>query len=138
MEITGRLTADTEVKTTKTGKDFAVFSIAINDSYKPKSGELKVITTYIKCSYWRSTKVAEWLRKGTLVQLSGRIGMNVYNNMDGNAVGSLTFNVAEIRALAFPARKNGAQSNSVGADQGAGFNGAASASTGNTYDDLPF
>ncbi len=104
MEITGRVTRDAEAKTTQSGKELAAFSIAINDSYKPKGGELKTITTYIKCTYWRSSRVAEWLRKGTLVQLSGRIGMDVYNNMDGNAVGSLTFNVGEIKVLAFPRR----------------------------------
>ena len=136
MEITGRVTADAEVRTTKSGKELAAFSIAINDSYKPKGGELKTITTYIRCSYWRSSKVASWLKKGALVQLSGRIGMDVYNNMQGEATGSLTFNVSEINVLAFPRKKDGEES-SVKAGSNKGFTTPAS-NTGNTPDDLPF
>ena len=105
MEITGRLTADATVNTTKSGKEVVNFSIAINDSYRDKgTGEIKELTTYINCAYWRSPKPAAWLRKGTLVQLYGRIGQNVYNNMKGEAVGSLTFHVKDIDVLAFPKR----------------------------------
>ncbi len=105
MEITGRLTADATVNTTKSDKEVVNFRIAVNDSYRVKeTGELKEITTYINCAYWRSPKAAAWLRKGVLVQLYGRIGLNVYNNMKGEAAGSLTFHVKDIDVLAFPKR----------------------------------
>ncbi|HEY0057379.1 MAG TPA: single-stranded DNA-binding protein [Pedobacter sp.] len=132
MEITGRLTADAQVN--KAGEDRQVvnFSIAINDSYKPKrSNEFKEITTYINCSYWLNPKSVEWLRKGALVQLSGRIGFNVYNNMDGKAMGSLTFHINTLKMLVFAKKEQpcetapnytGQQENNVGSDN----------------DDLPF
>lgn len=105
MEITGRLTADATVNTTKSEKEVVNFRIAVNDSYRDKTtGEIKELTTYINCAYWRTSKAAAWLRKGLLVQLYGRIGMNVYNNMKGEAVGSLTFHVKDIDVLAFPKR----------------------------------
>lgn len=102
MEITGRLTADAVVQKVNNDKQVVNFSIAINDNYKPKgSTEVKEVVTYIDCSYWLNTKTAQWLKKGTLVQLFGRIGMSVYNNSEGVAVGSLTFHTNNIKILVF-------------------------------------
>ena len=36
MEITGRLTADAEVRKTGTSKEFVAFTVVVNDYYKPK------------------------------------------------------------------------------------------------------
>lgn len=102
MEITGRLTADAVVQKVNNDKQVVNFSIAINDNYKPKgSTEVREVVTYIDCSYWLNTKTAQWLKKGTLVQLFGRIGMSVYNNSEGAAVGSLTFHTNNIKILVF-------------------------------------
>ncbi|SHH84514.1 single-stranded DNA-binding protein [Flavobacterium johnsoniae] len=103
MEITGRVTADASVQKVNNDKQVVNFSIAINDNYKPKgSTEVKEVVTYINCSYWLNTATAQWLKKGTLVQLFGRIGMNVYNNSEGMAVGTLTFHTNNIKILVFP------------------------------------
>ncbi|TAN00412.1 MAG: single-stranded DNA-binding protein [Chitinophagaceae bacterium] len=100
MEITGRLTRSAAVKTTKSGKDLVSFGIAINDSYKAKgSDEVTKIVTYVECAYWRSTGIAPYLTKGTIVELSGRIGVNVWNNTEGEAKGQLTFNTNNIKLL---------------------------------------
>ncbi|SHM52395.1 single-stranded DNA-binding protein [Flavobacterium saccharophilum] len=102
MEITGRVTADASVQKVNNDKQVVNFSIAINDNYKPKgSTEVKEVTTYINCSYWLNTATAQWLKKGTIVQLFGRIGMNVYNNSEGEAVGTLTFHTNNIKILVF-------------------------------------
>ena len=102
MEITGRVTQDASVQKVNSDKQVVNFSIAINDNYKPKdSSEVKEIVTYINCSYWLNAKTAQWLKKGALVQLFGRIGINVYNNSEGLAVGSLTFHTNNIKILAF-------------------------------------
>ncbi|KDN55712.1 single-stranded DNA-binding protein [Flavobacterium seoulense] len=64
MEITGRLTADASVHKVNENKEVVNFSIAINESYKPKgSTEIKEIVTYINCSYWLNSKTAQWLKK---------------------------------------------------------------------------
>ncbi len=129
MEISGRITKD--AVTAKISKDREVvnFSIAINDSYRPKgSDELKKIVTYIDCSYWMGSKMAQWLKKGTIVELFGRIGMNVYNNAEGKALGSLTFHTSNIKILVFPKTENTAEvpaSQKKNTDQ-------------DTPDDLPF
>jgi len=106
MEITGRVTADASVQKVNNDKQVVNFSIAINDNYKPKgSTEVKEVTTYINCSYWLNATTAQWLKKGTLVQLFGRISMNVYNNSEGLAVGTLTFHTNNIKILVFPKKE---------------------------------
>ncbi len=104
MEIIGRLTADSTVKTIGDGKQVVNFSIAMNDSYKPKDGEKKEVTTYVDCSFWKDAKRAQYLKKGALVLLTGRIGTNAYLDREGNAVARLTFHVNDINILAFPKR----------------------------------
>ncbi|KAF2508709.1 single-stranded DNA-binding protein [Flavobacterium zhairuonense] len=120
MEITGRLTRDAVVAKTANNKEVVNFSIAVNDSYKAKgSTEAVKIVTYIDCSYWLSSGVAQWLKKGAMVELFGRVGVNAYLNSEGKAVASLTFHTSNIKILVFvsdgqalqgqsaPAKKNG-------------------------------
>jgi len=102
MEITGRIVKDASIFKVKENREVVNFSIAVNDSYRPKgSTQTKKIVTYIDCSYWLSTGLAEWLKKGTLVQLFGRIGMNVYIGSDEQAHGSLTFHTSDVKILVF-------------------------------------
>lgn len=98
MEITGRITADATVQTTKNGRNVVHFSIAMNDSYKPKgSDELKKLTTYVNCSYWVSDAIAKHLTKGSLVEVYGRISVSAWKNKEGEAKGSLDFHVNNIK-----------------------------------------
>lgn len=100
MEITGRITKDATVSKVKNEKEVVNFSIAINDNYKPKgSSEVKKLTTYFNCSYWVSSNIAKVLTKGTLVQLYGRISVNVYKDAEGNAKASLNLHVNNIKLL---------------------------------------
>ena len=110
MEITGRLTKDATVHKVSNDKQVVNFSIAVNDSYKPKGNpQYKEIVTYIDCSYWLSPKSADWLKKGALVQLFGRIGLSVYCASDGRALGSLTFHINNLKILVFAKKELGAQ-----------------------------
>ncbi|MBO9585261.1 MAG: single-stranded DNA-binding protein [Flavobacterium sp.] len=102
MEITGRLTRDAVVAKTANDREVVNFSIAVNDSYKAKgSAETVKIVTYIDCSYWLSSGVAQWLKKGALVELFGRVGVNAYLNSEGKAMASLTFHTSNIKILVF-------------------------------------
>jgi single-strand DNA-binding protein len=99
MELTGRLTADAMVSEVKGGKKVVNFNIAINDSYKPKDGERVELTTYVECAYWINAKVGQFLKKGLLVQLNGRMGSRAWVNKDGDAKSSLTCNIANVKFL---------------------------------------
>ena len=99
MEIMiGRLTADARVNKTKDERQVVGFTIAINDSYRPKgSSELRKLTTFVNCSYWIGTGIAPFLKKGTLVELAGRISVSAWKNMEGEPVASLNLHVANIK-----------------------------------------
>lgn len=129
MEITGRITRDASLTELKDGKKVINFSIAINDSYKPKgTSQIKEVVTYINCGYWLSPGVAPYLKKGAMVQLSGRIGLSVYLSSEGNPLGSLTFHVNHLKILVF-ARKD--------SQIPAGAQPAVNSNEGDP-DDLPF
>jgi single-strand DNA-binding protein len=98
MELFGRLTADAVVNTVKGGRKVVHFSIALNDSYKTSgSDEWKQFTTYVNCSYWINDAIAKNLTKGSLVEIYGRISVNAWINIQGEAKGSLNFHVNNIK-----------------------------------------
>lgn len=102
MTIVGRLTRDSVVNVLKDEREVVNFSIAVNDYYKPKNGEATQLTTYYNCSYWISSKVAANLKKGTLVEVSGRIYVTGYSGADGTAKASLNCHVNNIKIHAWP------------------------------------
>ena len=104
MEIlVGRVVADAQLYTLKDERQVVNFSIAVNDSYKPKgSGEVKKVVRYFKCAYWLNGSVAKYLTKGTLVELSGRIGIDAYKDMQGEAKASLTLHVNSFKLHGSP------------------------------------
>ena len=95
--IVGRITQNTVIKTLKNDKIVVNFSVAINDSYKTKQGERKEQTTYYYCSYWINAKIAEFLTKGTLVELSGRIRKRAWIGKDGEIKSGLNFHTSSIK-----------------------------------------
>jgi single-strand DNA-binding protein len=81
MELTGRVTQNATVNTVKGDRKMVRFSIAINDSYKPKgSEEVKKLTTFVNCSYWMREGIAKYLTKGTLLEVQGRISVSAWTN----------------------------------------------------------
>src|SRR5260221_13592666 len=95
--VIGRVTADAKVTTLKDDRQVVNFSIANNDSYKPKDGEPVKTTTYFNCSYWINPAIAEYLKKGVLVELIGRLGINAYTSLSGEAKASITLHVNNIK-----------------------------------------
>ena len=99
MVLIGRLVKDAVVVQLKKDERKVVnFTLALNDSYKPKNSDKAVtITTYVNCSYWISPKIAEWLKKGSLVEIAGRLTVNAYTDMQGEAKGTLNCHVDAIK-----------------------------------------
>ena len=95
--IIGRITRDAEIRTIASDKQVVNFSVAINESYKDKQGERKELTTYYNCSYWMNSKIAEFLTKGTLVELSGRVSSNAWIDQSGELKSGLNFHTSKIK-----------------------------------------
>lgn len=97
MVLIGRITQDARVKKLNDGRQVVNFAIALNDYYKPKgTSEGVTLTTYYNCSYWISTKITPRLTKGSLVEIAGRIYINAYTGLDGEAKASLNCHVNSI------------------------------------------
>ncbi|MEO6733202.1 MAG: single-stranded DNA-binding protein [Ferruginibacter sp.] len=96
--MTARLTGDAKISTLKNDKPVVNFNVAINDSYRPKgSNEPTKIVTYVQCDYWVNPGIAQYLTKGTLVELQGKVGVNAYTGKDGAAKATLTFHVNTVK-----------------------------------------
>lgn len=102
MTIIGRTTKDAVVNTVKDNRKVVNFSIAINDTYKPRGGERVQATTYCNCSYWVSDSVAEHLKKGALLEVVGRIFLSTFTTSDGTVKASLNCHVNSIKIHAWP------------------------------------
>lgn len=97
MTIFGRLTKDAQVRTTATNKQVVSFSVALNDSYKNKQGERVEQTTFFDCAYWLTPKVAYFLTKGTMVELTGRVSARAWQGSDGEPKAGLNFVASQIK-----------------------------------------
>lgn len=100
MELAGRITRNAEIKTFDGDKEVVNFSVVVNDSYKPKgSSEVKKIATFFDCDYWLGTNIAQYLTKGTIVQLSGNVSAKAWKDNEGNLKAGLNFHVDKIKLL---------------------------------------
>ncbi len=100
MLFSGRLTADAAIRNVKGERKVTGFTVAINDRFKTKDGEKREITTYVECSYWVNPGLAEYLTKGTVVEIAGRVEAKPWISRDAEAMASLICNVATIKLLA--------------------------------------
>lgn len=97
MNIIGRLTRDAELRNLPNEKKVVNFSIATNDNYRNRQGERIKQTTYFECAYWISPKVADFLTKGTLAELSGRAYTCEWLGEDGEPHAGLNFHTSQIK-----------------------------------------
>jgi single-strand DNA-binding protein len=81
--LTGRLTADTELKTTSNGIPVCSFSIAVERPYR--SGEERQ-TDFINIVAWRSSAefVDKYFQKGQMIAVEGSIRTRRYEDSNGN------------------------------------------------------
>lgn len=83
--LTGRLTADPDIRSTTDGKIVARYRLAVPRRYK-KDGEQQA--DFISCiTFGKSADFAErYLKKGVKICVSGRIETGYYTNKDGKTV----------------------------------------------------
>jgi single-strand binding protein len=81
--LTGRLTADPELKTTSSGISVCSFSIAVERRYR--SGEDRQ-ADFINIVTWRSTAefVSKYFKKGQMIAIEGSLQSRKYQDRDGN------------------------------------------------------
>jgi single-strand DNA-binding protein len=82
--LVGRLTRDPELRTTTTGKSVCDFSIAVNKRVKPQDGSPDA--DFFRVNAWGQTAeyVSNYLHKGRLVAVDGRLQQRNYTANDGS------------------------------------------------------
>ena len=85
VQLIGYLGRDPESKYTPTGKRVTDFSIGITQRWKDESGEPKERTEWVNIEAWgRLAEIChEYLTKGSLVYIDGRLHTNRYEDQSG-------------------------------------------------------
>jgi len=84
--LVGRLTADPTLKYTPSGAAVATFTLAVNRTFTNQQGEREA--DFINCVVWRKAaeNVANFLKKGSLAGVDGRLQSRSYEGQDGKKV----------------------------------------------------
>lgn len=82
INLIGRLTKNPELKETQSGKAVTTFTIAVNRPYAKDEADFINIVTWNKVA----ENCGNYLKKGLLVGVSGRIQIRNYENKEGKKV----------------------------------------------------
>lgn len=84
--LTGRLTKDPELRQSQSGVAVATFNLAVNRAFADKNGERGA--DFINCVAFKkqAENVSQFLNKGSLVGVDGRIQTRSYENKEGHTV----------------------------------------------------
>jgi single-strand DNA-binding protein len=83
--LVGRLGRDPETRFTGAGQAVANFSVATDETYKDRSGERQKRTEWHKIVVWgKQAEIAQqYLKKGSLVYIEGRIQSREWQDKEG-------------------------------------------------------
>lgn len=98
--LIGRLTRDPELRYTSSGQAVTTFGLAVNREYTSK-GEKKEETCYVNLVVWgkKAEVTAEFLKKGNLVFVEGRLNYRTWENQDSEKRSTLEVTVENFQFL---------------------------------------
>ncbi|EAG2100601.1 single-stranded DNA-binding protein [Listeria monocytogenes] len=84
--LVGRLTKDPDLRYTPAGAAVATFTLAVNRPFKNAQGDQEA--DFIQCVVWRkpAENVANFLKKGSMAGVDGRVQTRNYEDNDGKRV----------------------------------------------------
>ncbi|CAC6181515.1 single-stranded DNA-binding protein [Staphylococcus aureus] len=84
--LVGRLTRDPELRTTQSGVNVASFTLAVNRTFTNAQGEREA--DFVNCVVFRrqADNVNNYLSKGSLAGVDGRLQSRNYENQEGRRV----------------------------------------------------
>ncbi|HDT8732019.1 TPA: single-stranded DNA-binding protein [Listeria monocytogenes] len=130
--LVGRLTKDPELRYTPAGVAVATFTLAVNRTFTNQQGEREA--DFINCVVWRkpAENVANFLKKGSMAGVDGRVQTRNYEGNDGKRV-YVTEIVAESVQFLEPRNSNGGGGNNYQS----GNNNNNYNSGGNNFEQAP-
>jgi len=99
--LVGRLGRDPETRYTGSGQAVCNFSMATDETYKDRSGERQKRTEWHKIVVWgKQAEIAQqYLKKGSLLYLEGRIQSREWNDKEGQKRTSFEIVASNFRML---------------------------------------
>ena len=84
--LVGRMTKDAELRYTPSNVAVATFTLAVNRNFKKQDGEREA--DFVNCVICRqqAENLANWVKKGALIGVTGRIQTRSYKNQQGQRV----------------------------------------------------
>lgn len=113
--LTGRLTRDVDLRYTQSGAAVGTFTLAVDRRFTNANGDREA--DFVNCVIWRKSaeNLANFVHKGSLLGVEGRIQTRNYENKQGQRV-YVTEVVVENFTLLEP-RQNGGQQNNNNSNQ---------------------
>jgi len=107
--LIGRLTADVDMKFTQSGKKIGKFNLAVDKGKKDSDGKREA--DFFPCQLWQENaeRAEQYLHKGTLAYVEGRIESREYTTQDGQKRKVWEVQVGTFRALNSKKDNNGGQ-----------------------------
>ena len=117
--LVGRLTKDPELRYTPSGVAVATFTLAVNRTFTNSQGEREA--DFLNCVIWRkqAENVANFLKKGSLAGVDGRLQSRSYEDQSGKRV-YVTEVVAESVQFLEPKGSSGGNNNNNNNNFGGG------------------
>ncbi len=84
VQLMGNLAADPELRSTKSGKNLATFSVATNAEWKDTNGEKQKRADFHRIVAWQGLgeNCAKYLKKGSAVFVEGELHNYSYEDKD--------------------------------------------------------
>lgn len=100
-QLIGRLGQDPELRYMPSGEAVCNFSMATTDKFKDKAGEQQEQTEWHRVSAWgrQAEIVGEYLRKGSLIYVEGKIQSRKYTDKHGAEKVSVEIRMADMKML---------------------------------------
>jgi single-strand DNA-binding protein len=99
--IVGNLGKDPELRYTPQGTPVCNFSVAVNERWQDASGGPQERTTWFRVAVWgkRAEIANQYLKKGSLVYVEGRLAAREYTDRSGVLRTSLDINASDFQFL---------------------------------------
>ncbi len=106
--LIGRSGGGTELKFTQSGRPVANFSLAVNEPFRNRKGELQDRVQWVRCVAWhKAAEIAgHYVIKGKQVYVEGRLQTRKYENKEGNARAITEVVISNFRLLGGGARSS--------------------------------
>lgn len=101
ITIVGYLGRDPELRYTPGGTAVCDFSVATSERRRDAAGESNDITTWFRVSVWgkQAEFANQYLAKGRLVYIEGRLRQEEFTDREGNRRSSLQVNASDVQLL---------------------------------------